>query len=244
MAIKEWSTSYPTAQDPDAFTNMPSLVNGADDTRVSQIHTLRAKVHEVAKQVGDNSAPPLPSGCLKARMNTVETSAGNAIHGNVTGELNALTEKDPPVSADLLIIEDSEAGFAKKKVEVGNLPGGGGGTDADAIHDNVAAEISPLTEKVAPANGDLVIVEDSAAAFAKKKVKLGHQPFVRLKGGSQPANATDTGFVYTRTVEGDTELYYEDNEGNESQLTQDGESIGTDVAAYHSNVSGEISTTP
>ncbi len=51
----------------------------------------------------------------------------NAIHDNVAGEINAITAKSTPVSADLILIEDSAASFAKKKLQIGNLPGGGGG---------------------------------------------------------------------------------------------------------------------
>ena len=43
--------------------------------------------------------------------------------------------------------------------------------DPDAIHTNVAGEINALTEKVAPSSGDLVIIEDSAASFVKKKAE-------------------------------------------------------------------------
>lgn len=53
------------------------------------------------------------------------TSDADAIHDNVAGEINAITEKATPVSGDLLLIEDSAASYAKKKVQVGNLPGGG-----------------------------------------------------------------------------------------------------------------------
>jgi hypothetical protein len=42
------------------------------------------------------------------------------------GEFDLQTEKVTPVSADLLLVEDSAAGYVKKKVQVGNLPGGGG----------------------------------------------------------------------------------------------------------------------
>ena len=49
----------------------------------------------------------------------------DAIHDNQAGEIAALTEKATPVSADLLIIEDSAASYGKKKVQIGNLPGGG-----------------------------------------------------------------------------------------------------------------------
>src|SRR3990172_4427483 len=51
----------------------------------------------------------------------------SAIHDNESGEINALTEKVSPVSADLVVIEDSAASYAKKKAQIGNLPGGGGG---------------------------------------------------------------------------------------------------------------------
>lgn len=50
-----------------------------------------------------------------------------AIHDDTAGEIAAVTEKVTPVSADLLLIEDSAAANAKKRVQVGNLPGGGGG---------------------------------------------------------------------------------------------------------------------
>jgi len=46
----------------------------------------------------------------------------HAVHDNVAGEIAAINEKATPVSADLLIIEDSEDSNAKKKVQIGNLP--------------------------------------------------------------------------------------------------------------------------
>lgn len=56
---------------------------------------------------------------------TVDDGADStAIHDNTAGEITAITEKASPVSADLIIIEDSEAANAKKKVQIGNLPGG------------------------------------------------------------------------------------------------------------------------
>lgn len=44
--------------------------------------------------------------------------------------------------------------------------------DATAIHDNVSAEISALTEKTTPVDTDLILIEDSAASFAKKKIQV------------------------------------------------------------------------
>lgn len=39
------------------------------------------------------------------------------------GSIGELTDKSVPVSADRLLIEDSEADNAKKRIDVGNLPG-------------------------------------------------------------------------------------------------------------------------
>jgi hypothetical protein len=39
-------------------------------------------------------------------------------------DINALTEKTTPVGADIIVIEDSEDGYAQKKVQIDNLPGG------------------------------------------------------------------------------------------------------------------------
>lgn len=44
-----------------------------------------------------------------------------AIHDNVAGEINAITAKTTLVDADLMLIEDSEASYAKKKVQVVNM---------------------------------------------------------------------------------------------------------------------------
>ena len=69
MAIKNWSTSYPTSQDDPVTTNQPTLVDASDETRVSQIHTMRDKLGSVAVIVGDNSA--LPAGCIRANVATL-----------------------------------------------------------------------------------------------------------------------------------------------------------------------------
>jgi hypothetical protein len=50
------------------------------------------------------------------------------------------------------------------------------GVDGAAIHDNVAGEISAITEKVTPVSADLAIIEDSAAGNVKKRAQLGNFP--------------------------------------------------------------------
>ncbi len=48
---------------------------------------------------------------------------GSAIHDNEAGEIAAIAKKASPVAADLLLIEDSEAGNAKKRITLGSLAG-------------------------------------------------------------------------------------------------------------------------
>jgi len=44
-----------------------------------------------------------------------------------SAEIQGLSEKGSPVNADIVVIEDSADAYSKKKVQLGNLPGGGGG---------------------------------------------------------------------------------------------------------------------
>lgn len=46
-----------------------------------------------------------------------------------------------------------------------------GSTDSAAIHDNVASEISAITEKTSIADNDIFLIEDSANSNNKKKIK-------------------------------------------------------------------------
>jgi len=50
--------------------------------------------------------------------------------------------------------------------------GSAGGTDANAIHVNAGGEINGLTAKGTPVAADIVVIEDSADSFSKKKITL------------------------------------------------------------------------
>ncbi len=56
-------------------------------------------------------------------------------------------------------------------------PPRGGAAASTAIHDNIDGEISAITEKATPVAADLGLLEDSAAANAKKRFQLGNLPF-------------------------------------------------------------------
>jgi len=92
-----------------------------------------------------------------------------AIHGNISNEFNGIGPKAVPVGDDLLLLEDSEATFGKRRVTVADLIAGGGGT---AIHDDVAGEINAIALKPNAVSADVILIEDSAAAFAKKRTTL------------------------------------------------------------------------
>jgi len=55
-------------------------------------------------------------------------------------------------------------------------PGVAAGADATAIHDNVAGEIHAIAAKASPVGADEIVIEDSAAAWAKKRVALSDLP--------------------------------------------------------------------
>lgn len=170
-----------------------------------------------------------------------------AIHDNQSGEIAAVALKATPVSADLLLIEDSADSNNKKRVTVGSLPGGSG-TDPDAIHDNVSGEISLVTEKVTPVSADLILIEDSAASNAKKRVQIGNLP-----GGS----GTDPDAIHDNVageiaavalkatpVSADLLLIEDSADSNNKKRVTVGSlpgGSGTDPDAIHDNVSGEIS---
>jgi len=67
---------------------------------------------------------------------------------------------------------------------------GGTGTDANAVHVNVAAEISAITTKGTPVSGDYIIIEDSEDSNNKKKVAIGTLP---TGGGGEANTASNQG---------------------------------------------------
>jgi hypothetical protein len=91
---------------------------------------------------------------------------GEAIHEDVDGEINAIAEKATPVDADIVIIEDSAASYAKKKAQLSNLP------YPDPSVDDVGIELS----------GSTLQLKDNVAIFT-------HQTAAGVSGGDQVAGA-------------------------------------------------------
>lgn len=74
----------------------------------------------------------------------------------------------------------------------------GSGTDANAIHKNVADEISSITSKIVPVEADLLIIEDSEASHVKKMVYVGGLPRAsdRWQVHAQDTEYTETGQTF------------------------------------------------
>ena len=108
--------------------------------------------------------------------------------------------------------------------------------DADAIHDNVAAEISAIAEKVTPAAGDWLIIEDSAAGFAKKKIKISSVGEVNTG-----ANIGVDGVGVFDSKSGATLQFRNVAPANASMTTVlNGADIDLDVAAATESLAGKI----
>jgi len=98
-------------------------------------------------------------------------------------------------SSKISIIDDPgdkeiDVDVVEANLDVGNMAGTKAGVDSTAIHDNVAAEISALTEKLIPVSGDHLLIEDSAAADVKKRVQIGNLP-----GGAVALTWTNVNWV-------------------------------------------------
>jgi len=111
-----------------------------------------------------------------------------------------------PVADTTSIVEGSVDATKEMRIEVDGLTTGTVrvatmpdaditlGTDADAIHDNVAGEIAAITNKATPVNGDFILIEDSADSNNKKHVLASN--FLSGSGDvSASANITDNAIV-------------------------------------------------
>lgn len=107
-------------------------------------------------------------GALKQSTGGGSSTDPDAVHVNVPSEISGITSKATPTTSDLLLIEDAADSNNKKKITIGDIPGT---PDADAVHVNVANEITAITEKTTVDNQDEFIIEDSDASFVKKSIK-------------------------------------------------------------------------
>jgi len=140
-------TATEAALDTNMQTNMPD--SGPDHREVMKKVVAEAAVQAAIAHNADAGGVPAHTH-VEADITDLDHTDPSAIHNNVAGEINAITEKTTPVGADIIAIEDSEASFAKKKLTLTNLMtlapaggGGGGGTVVDG-----AASVTPLSQSI------------------------------------------------------------------------------------------------
>jgi hypothetical protein len=77
----------------------------------------------------------------------------NALHDNETGEIYMVVEKTQPVMDDILLIEDSEASYAKKKVKFDNIPAPG--TERFFVNGTITSGSEAGGAWIAPGYGEI-----------------------------------------------------------------------------------------
>ena len=86
------------------------------------------------------------------------------------GDFNAFAEKASPINADIVLIEDSAASYGKKKVQVGNLPGGGGSSTWVGLTDTAG---SITANKLVKGNAGGTALDFSSVNEADYMLKTG-----------------------------------------------------------------------
>jgi len=123
LSVDGLSGDLADAQDPKAHAS--DHVDGTDDIQsATAVQKGLATAAQITKLDGIEALADVTAN------HTCDTPGGagtdtTAIHDNTSGEISAVTEKASPVSADLVLIEDSESSNAKKRAQIGNFPAGG-----------------------------------------------------------------------------------------------------------------------
>jgi hypothetical protein len=126
------------------------------------------------------------AGALPKPIYTDDVGTESELIGSaIAGQIAALTHVTP-AAGDYVLIEDASDSNNKKHVLVSELSGSG--TDADAIHDNVAGEIAALT-LVTVASGDHILIEDASDANNKKRIAA--SDLIQTGDVVGPGSATD-----------------------------------------------------
>jgi len=151
---------YPVSQTPAANTIPVADADGKlnDWVTASGVGDMTKAVYDTNDNNIVDKAEELDDGTNTATAADVSSHLSNTSNphnvtktqvglGNVTndaqlkradGDINSFTEKTAPVSADILLLEDSASSYTKKKVQIGNLPASGGSSTFTGLSDTPA----------------------------------------------------------------------------------------------------------
>ena len=114
-------------------------------------------------------------------------------------------------------------------------------TDRYAIHSDIDAEISELTEKSSPDSGDWLIIESAADGNAKRKAQAGRLPSTDTDAIHDNIPGEITAITEKTTpASGDWLLLESTADGDAKRKVQAGNLPATDADAIHDDVAGEI----
>jgi hypothetical protein len=151
------------------------IMNESDGiTKLLHVRAAGAALINIDAEAGDNTSDAIIRFCQYA--NTVGTWGLEVAYGNGTAtaqhRLNATSSGDAELCAGGGAIKQggtavSLSGHTHLEADVTDLDH----TDTDAIHDNVASEITAITEITAPAAADEFLLEDASDSNNKKSIK-------------------------------------------------------------------------
>lgn len=130
----------------------------------------------------------------------------DAIHDDTAAEIYAIAEKTAPDDTDILLIEDGEDSYNKKKLSLANFDLSQCDNSSSNFLTTSDIDFNSLDEKTYLVDGDLFAIEDSEASYNKKKLNASHIPFVTSGSGAPSSTPSKIGDFYVDTST--PNLYY------------------------------------
>jgi len=163
---------------------------------------VQAAIDELdSEKISSSSTDTLTNKTIDANNNTITNVGSSEIE---SGIITDQTEKASPTTGDFLLASDGAAAGALKKVDIGNLPGGGG--DVDSVFgrtgavvavsgDYEASEVTNAFDKVADSTTD--ITEGANLYYTEARVSANSSVAANT---AKVTNATHTGDATGDTV--------------------------------------------
>ena len=135
------------------------------------IHSNLSGGHNLTSDIDHNTIANYVAGRHKLESEMDLVNLGTKSHTSLTDKGS---NTHPQIDTHLGLTNEhiDWEGASVGTIHIDNYIEGGAGTDTTAIHDNEDGEINTIEEKVTPVDADVVLIEDSAASYAKKKVLL------------------------------------------------------------------------